>query len=37
MSRKETLELVRVYYSVEDAEARKDILKFIKSMAQKLS
>lgn len=37
MSRKETLELIRVYYSVEDAEARKDILKFIKSMAGKLS
>lgn len=37
MSRKETLELVRVYYSVEDPEARKDIIKFIKSMSKKLS
>ena len=37
MARKETIDLVRVYYSVEDEEARKDILKFIKSMAQKLS
>ena len=37
MSSKETLELVRVYYSVEDPEARKDIIKFIKSMSKKLS
>lgn len=37
MSRKETLELVRTYYSVEDPSARKDILQFIKSMAKKLS
>ncbi len=37
MSSKETLSLVRTYYSVEDPEARKDILKFIKSMAAKLS
>ncbi|MEM7650954.1 MAG: helix-turn-helix transcriptional regulator [Pseudomonadota bacterium] len=37
MSSKETLDLVRVYYSVKDADARKDIMKFIKSMAGKLS
>jgi len=37
MSSKETLDLVRIYYSVEDPEARKDIVKFIKSMARKLS
>jgi transcriptional regulator with XRE-family HTH domain len=37
MSRKETLDLVRIYYSVEDPEARKDILKFVKSMAEHLS
>ena len=36
MSRKETLDLVRTYYSVEDPEARKDIMKFIKSMAERL-
>lgn len=37
MHRKETLDLVRVYYSVDDPEARKDIMKFIKSMAERLS
>ena len=37
MSRKETLDLVHIYYSVEDPEARKDILKFVKSMAEHLS
>lgn len=37
MSRKETLDLVRVYYSVEDPEARKDIMKFLKSMTERLS
>ena len=37
MSRKETIDLVRTYYSVKDEDARKDILKFIKSMAEKLS
>lgn len=37
MSRKETLDLVRVYYSVEDPEARRDIMKFIKAMAERLS
>lgn len=33
MDNKETLDLVRMYYSIEDEEMRKDIFKFIKSMA----
>jgi len=37
MSSKETLELVRTYYSIDNPEMRKDILKFIKSMAEKIS
>ncbi|MCB9984020.1 MAG: helix-turn-helix transcriptional regulator [Rhodospirillales bacterium] len=37
MSRKETIDLVRTYYSVPDPAMRKDILKFIKSMAEKIS
>lgn len=37
MNRKETLDLVRVYYSVEDPEARKDIMKFLKSMTERLA
>lgn len=37
MNRKETLDLVRIYYSVENQEARRDIMKFIKSMADRLS
>ncbi len=36
MTRKETTDLLRAYYSVEDANARKDIMKFIKSMAERL-
>jgi transcriptional regulator with XRE-family HTH domain len=36
MQNKETLELLRVYYSIKDQETRKDILKFIKSMAQRV-
>lgn len=36
MQNKETLELLRVYYSIKDSETRKDILKFIKSMAQRV-
>lgn len=36
MQRKETLDLVRVYYSIPDANARKDIYKFVKSMADKM-
>jgi transcriptional regulator with XRE-family HTH domain len=34
MQSKETLELVRSYYTLEDPEMRKNILKFIKSMAR---
>lgn len=37
MTRKETTDLLRVYYSVKDENARKDIMKFIKSMADRLS
>lgn len=37
LQRKETLDLIRAYYSIEDEEARKDIYKFVKSMARKLS
>lgn len=37
MQRKETLELIRIYYSVQSPEARKDIMTFIKSMAERLS
>jgi len=37
MEQKETLELVRSYYSVKDPKVRKDILKFIKTMAQNIS
>lgn len=37
LTRKETLDLVRVYYSVEDPEARKDIMKFLKSMTERLA
>jgi transcriptional regulator with XRE-family HTH domain len=33
MQSKETLELLRIYYSIEDPQVRKDIVKFIKSMA----
>jgi len=36
LKKKETLDLVRVYYSIEDPEARKDVFKFIKSMAERL-
>ncbi len=36
MRKKETLDLIRVYYSIEDAETRKDIYKFVKSMADKV-
>lgn len=37
MENKETLDLLRAYYSIQDETARKDILKFIKSMAQKIN
>lgn len=35
LSKKETLDLLRVYYSIEDEKKRKDILKFVRSMADK--
>jgi len=34
MNSKETLELVRLYYSIENPQMREDIFKFIKSMAE---
>jgi transcriptional regulator with XRE-family HTH domain len=34
---KETLDLVRAYYSIEDTETRKNIYKFVKSMAPKVT
>ena len=37
LSRKETIDLIRTYYSVEDPKTRKDILKFVKSMAKNIS
>ena len=33
MQRKETLELIKIYYAIKDTEKRKNIVKFIKSMA----
>lgn len=36
MNQRETLELVRAYYSVSDPKRRKDILKFIKSMTKNI-
>jgi transcriptional regulator with XRE-family HTH domain len=36
MHRKETLELVRVYYSIENPKLRKDLFKLVKSMAENL-
>lgn len=35
MKRKETLDLVRLYYSIKDPELRKDLLKFVKAMAER--
>lgn len=37
MQNKETIELVSIYYSIKDPKMRKDIIKFIKSMAQHTS
>jgi transcriptional regulator with XRE-family HTH domain len=34
MSRKETLDLIRVYYSIEDPKLRKDLFKLVRSMAE---
>jgi transcriptional regulator with XRE-family HTH domain len=36
MQRKETLELVRIYYSIRDPQLRKDLLKLVKGMAENL-
>lgn len=36
MTRKETMELIRVYYSIEDAKLRKDLFKLVRSMADNL-
>lgn len=33
---RETINLLKAYYSIEDVGARQDILKFIKSMAKKI-
>ncbi len=33
---KETIELLRTYYSIEDPDMRKDILKFVKSMSKNM-
>ena len=37
MKRKETLELIRVYYSIENPKLRKDLFKLVKSMAENLN
>lgn len=36
MKRRETLELIRVYYSIENPKLRKDLFKLVKSMAENL-
>lgn len=36
LKRKETLELIRVYYSIENPKLRKDLFKLVKSMAGNL-
>ena len=35
MQNKETLDLIRLYYSISDPNMRKDIFRFIKSMAER--
>jgi len=37
MQRKETLDLIRIYYSIDNDEARRDIMRFIRSMSERLS
>jgi len=37
MNRKETIDLTKAYYSVQDEQKRKEILKLVKSMAKNLS
>ena len=36
MQRKETLDLLRIFYSVQDEQKRKELFKIIKSMAENL-
>jgi transcriptional regulator with XRE-family HTH domain len=36
MQNKETLDLIRAYYTIDNPEIRKDILKFVKSMANRI-
>lgn len=36
MAKKETLELIRVYYSIQNPKLRKDLFKLVKSMAENL-
>lgn len=36
MKRKETLELIRVYYSISNPKLRKDLFKLVRSMAENL-
>ncbi|MFA5592190.1 MAG: helix-turn-helix transcriptional regulator [Micavibrio sp.] len=36
MARKETLELIRVYYSIQNPKLRKDLFKLVKSMAENM-
>ena len=36
MTRKETLELIRVYYSIDDPKLRKDLFKLLRGMADNL-
>jgi len=36
LKRKETLELIRVYYSIQNPKLRKDLFKLVKSMAENL-
>ncbi len=36
LQQKETLDLIRIYYTIKDVDTRKDIVKFIKSMAKSI-
>jgi transcriptional regulator with XRE-family HTH domain len=36
LKRKETIELIRVYYSIENPKLRKDLFKLVRSMAENL-
>lgn len=36
LKRKETIELIRVYYSIDNPKLRKDLFKLVKSMAENL-